>query len=151
MKIFLTALLFFVSANSFAQNCLDSKAQNQLSSILSLNGDYEIALKKTVTLTSGKSVSSEIKVEGDYQYIIVLVCNSSAKGCGLELQDESGTQLNYVINYAGAENYYATIEFDVNLNSTYHVVCNSTSSCCAQLVLLSKVNEDEDEKTKRKY
>ena len=151
MKIFLTALLFFVSANSFAQNCLDSKAQNQLSSILSLNGDYEIALKKTVTLTSGKSVSSEIKVEGDYQYIIVLVCNSSAKGCGLELQDESGTQLNYVINFSGAENYYATIEFDVDLNSTYQLVCNSTSSCCAQLVLLSKVNEDEDEKTRRKY
>ena len=151
MKIFLIALLFFISGNSFAQSCLDNKAQNQLNSILSLNGDYETAWKKTVTLTSGKSVTNEIKVEGDYQYVIILVCNTNAKGCGLELQDESGTQLNYVINYSGAENYYATIEFDVDLNSTYHVVCNSTSSCCAQLVLLSKVNEDEDEKTKRKY
>jgi hypothetical protein len=151
MRIFLISVLIFISANSFAQNCLDTKSQQQLNSILSLNGDYETDWKKTVQLTSGKSVSNAIEVQGDYQYIIVLVCNSNAKGCGLELQDESGTQLNYVVNYAGAENYYATIEFDVDLNSNYHVVCNSTSSCCAQLILLSKVNEDEDEKTKRKY
>ncbi|GDX51342.1 hypothetical protein LBMAG27_03890 [Bacteroidota bacterium] len=151
MKYFLIVAIIFISTNSFAQNCLDAVAQNQLNSILSLNGDYETDLKKTVEITAGKTSMINIETEGDYQYVLVLVCKSGIKGCCLELQDESGTQLNYVLNYAGAENYYATIEFTSDLKSVYRVLCTATSSCCAQIVLLSKLNEEEDEKTKRKY
>jgi len=151
MKKLIIALLIFMGSESFAQNCLDMVAQNQLNSIIGLNGDYETDFKKTVEITAGKSSMINIETEGDYQYIIVLVCKSGVKGCGLELQDESGTQLNYVLNYAGAENYYASIEFASNLKSIYRILCNSTSTGCAQLVLLSKLNEEEDDKTKRKY
>lgn len=151
MKYLLIIVIIFISINSFAQTCLDVVAQNQLNSIIGLNGDYETDLKKNIEITAGKTSTINIETEGDYQYIIVLVCKSGIKGCGLELQDESGTQLSYVLNYAGAENYYATIEFTSDLKSVYRVLCTATSSCCAQLVLLSKLNEEEDEKTKRKY
>ncbi len=151
MRKFLIVVILFITTNTFAQNCLDVVAQNQLNSILSLNGDYETDLKKTVELTAGKSSMINIETEGDYQYLLVLVCKSGIKGCGLELQDNNGIQLSYILNYAGAENYYATIEFNSDLKNVYRVLCTSTSSCCAQLVLLSKLNETEDEKTKLKY
>ena len=54
MKYLLIVAIFFFSTNSFAQNCLDPIAQNQLNSTLSLNGDYETDLKKTVEITAEK-------------------------------------------------------------------------------------------------
>ncbi len=151
MKKIIGAFFLFISVTSFAQDCLDIVAQNKMKSIISLNGDYETDFEKNINITGEKISMLTIETEGDYQYVIMLVCKSGIKGCGLELQDESGTLLNYVLNYAGADNYYATIEFDSNFKSVYRILCTAASSCCAKLVLLSRVNEDEDEKTKRKY
>ena len=151
MKKFLMLALLLFSEKTFSQNCLNAAAQYQLNSMLFLNNDYDTAWKKTISLAPGKVTAVNLETENDYQYIILLVCNSTVKGCGLELQDESGTRIDYVVNYSAPDNYYATIEFDSELAGEYKILCTATPASCAQLVLLSRENEAALEKTKLKY
>ena len=151
MRLILFISLILFCEKSFAQNCLNPAAQYQLNSMLFLNNDYDTAWKKTISLTQGNATTVNLETENDYQYIIILVCNSTVKGCGLELQDASGTRMDYVVNYSPPGNYYATIEFDCDLGGDYKILCTASPASCAQLVLLSRENEAALEKTKLKY
>ena len=157
MKYFLLFLIISFSlltlsmSKGFSQSCLDKTAEEQLTSILNSNSDYEVDWKKTVSVSSSIQTIF-LKTESDEQYIIVLVWNSSVKSCGLEIQNSSGVQLEYEIKYTPGEQYYSVLDLDDPSETDYKILCNSSGGSCAQLIVLKKEKEEEDDRfQKRKY
>lgn len=156
MKYFISIVLLVPFFSMAQSNCSDAGALFELNSIVTSyqNKNFLLSDQKTVSLTGDAVYTITLDVNSAFNYSFILSAPKGIKATGIEIDDNTGEQIQYDYKMTEGDNYIIASDFKPDFDGVYKIIFKvvpQSGSVCAYIATMKiDASEDEDEDDDKK-